>query len=73
MTSDDLQELGLHAKGDQAKLRAFCREKEVSKVGENDRASKMRKLKEIIQEGKSTRTSPKPSQKKQTVSQPKKC
>ncbi|CAB4032101.1 Hypothetical predicted protein, partial [Paramuricea clavata] len=40
--------------------------------GENDRASKMRKLKEIVQEGKSTRTSPKTSQEKGTPSLSKK-
>jgi hypothetical protein len=72
MTNDELHELGLHAKGDQAKLRAFCRRQDGNIGGENDRASKMRKLKEIVQEGKSTRTSPKTSQEKATTSLSKK-
>ena len=72
MTNDELHELGLHAKGDQAKLCAFCHRQDGNIGSENDRASKMRKLKEIVQEGKSTRISPKTSQEKATTSLSKK-
>ena len=57
MSNEELGQLGLTAKGDQAKLRAFCR-------GENDlneRQEKMKKSKKIIEEGKSTRKSPVPT------------
>ena len=58
--------MGLVAKGDQVKLRAFCngRDRERAEAGKIEREAKLRKLKEIVQQGRSSRVSPKANQKK---------
>ncbi len=45
MTSNELQEMGLVAKGDQVKLRAFCngRDRERAEAGKIEREAKLRK------------------------------
>ncbi len=58
--------MGLVAKGDQVKLRVFCngRDRERAEAGKIERETKLQKLKEIVQQGRSSRVSPKANQKK---------
>ena len=48
MQEKDLEEMGVEAKGDRVKLKAFC-------LQNNGRETRMKQLKEIIEKGKSTR------------------
>ena len=50
MTDRDLIEMGIVAKGDRVKLKAFCESKNQS--NEDERAVRKRKLKEILEAGK---------------------
>ena len=56
LTDKDLIELGVIAKGDRVKLLAFARRSDVETV---DREEKMKKLKEIVAKGKSSRVATK--------------
>jgi hypothetical protein len=60
MRDSDLVDMGLTAKGDRLKLQAFCRHGEGSHKDE-ERAEKKRRLKQIIESGKSSRMSTAPS------------
>ena len=63
MTDKDLIEMGIEAKGDRLKLKAFCQSD--SRRNEDERAMKKRKLKEILETGKLLRlpkSAPKPKQ-----------
>ena len=53
MADKDLIEMGIKAKGDRVKLKAFCQSENL--CNEDERAMKKRKLKEILEAGKSLR------------------